>query len=109
MAAATFVENLYEAVAGSPQAKVAGIGYLILFLTVIATIAYRNITAKEEEPEKKMNALEITIVVLFLIVAYGLSVYSINCMVMGKCLIWAWINSVVVIVFTLLVVIASLF
>lgn len=44
---------------------------------------------------------------LLMLIPIGLSIYSINCMMVGKCIIWSWVNSIVIAAWVLLFLIAA--
>ena len=89
-------DSFVKALFASPQAKAATVGYLLLLAAVISSVVTQN---KKEKEGMKLSDVEILILVLLIAIGYVLSIFSINCMVVGKCDIWAWINSIVVIVF----------
>jgi hypothetical protein len=103
--------NFFDVIASTPQGKAATAGYLILFVTVIGSIMYQNTRLSEAE---KLTGLEVFLIVLMLLIAYVLAIYSINCMVVGQaagvgCGVWAWVNAGVVLVFAIAVVVSALF
>ena len=48
------------------------------------------------------------LLVIILLIPIALSVYSINCMVVGGCHIWAWVQGIIVAFWVLLFIIASI-
>jgi len=48
------------------------------------------------------------LLLLILLIPIGLSIYSVNCMYVGKCYVWSWVNAVVLAVWVLLFVLAVL-
>ena len=48
------------------------------------------------------------LLVLVLLIPIALSVYSINCMVVGGCHIWAWVQGIAIAFWVLLFIIASI-
>jgi len=49
-----------------------------------------------------------TLLLLILLVPIALSVYSVNCMYVGKCYVWSWVNAIVLAAWVLLFVLAVL-
>jgi len=47
------------------------------------------------------------LLLLILLIPILLSIYSVNCMYVGKCYIWSWINSIAIAVWVLLFVLAA--
>jgi hypothetical protein len=47
------------------------------------------------------------LVLLLMLIPIALSVYSINCMVVGKCMVWSWVNSLFIALWVLLFLIAT--
>ncbi len=48
------------------------------------------------------------LLLLILLIPIALSVYSINCMYVGKCYVWSWVNGVVLAIWVLMFVLAVL-
>lgn len=96
----TFVSNVFS----SPQAQVATAGYCVLFIAVVS-----GIVMQARKDGDKMSVVQPILSILLVIVAYLLGIYTINCMVTGKCMIWAWVNSLIVILFAGLILLAILF
>jgi hypothetical protein len=95
MAFESFIASLFS----SPQAKAATVGYLLLLASVIASIVTAN--KAEKNGAAKLSEVEIAIMVLLIVIGYILSIFSINCMVVGNCDVWAWVNSIIVFVFAI--------
>lgn len=103
--------NFFDIIASTTQGKVATVGYVVLFIAVIGSIMYQNSRSNEAE---KLTTLEVVLIVVMLMVAYVLAIYSINCMVVGQaagvgCGVWAWVNAAIVLIFAVAVVLSALF
>lgn len=48
------------------------------------------------------------LLLLIMLIPIILSVYSVNCMMVGKCVIWSWVNAVVIAIWVLLFVLAAI-
>ena len=92
-------DSIVQSLFSSPQAKAATVGYLLLLAAVISSVVTQN--KDEKQSALKLSDVEILILVLLVVIGYVLSIFSINCMVVGKCEIWAWVNSVIVVVFAI--------
>lgn len=86
----------------SKPAVLATVSYIILAFVVMLPLGLND-------KEKKSYSLgkRVTIVLLMLI-PIALSIYSINCMMVGKCVVWSWVQSIAIALWVLLFVIASL-
>ena len=96
---------------GTPQGRVASIGYALLLTVLILSIIHNN---TKQEPQYKLSGAEIFVIFLLLAAAYTISIYSISCMVLGAgagvgCGIWAWANSIVVVIFAIAILLSALF
>lgn len=96
----TFIANVFS----SPQAQVATVGYGVLLVAVAA-----GIVMQARKDGDKVSIVQPILSILLVIIAYLLGIYSINCMVTGKCMIWAWVNSLIVILFAALILLAIMF
>lgn len=47
------------------------------------------------------------IILILMIIPFALSIYSINCMIVGKCFVWSWVQSTTIALWTLLFILAS--
>ena len=100
----------FDVIVGTPQGKVATIGYAVLFLTIIVSV----IIQQRKPGATKVSVPEVFVMFVLLVIAYLLSIFSINCMVVGastfsSCGLWAWANSVLVIVVAVAVLLSALF
>lgn len=96
----TFLSNVFS----SPQAQVATVGYCVLLVAVVS-----GIIMQAQKDGDKVSIAQPILSILLVIVAYILGIYTINCMVTGKCMVWAWVNSLIVVLFAALIVLAILF
>lgn len=112
----SFGEIIERVVIGTSQGKLATAGYGILFVSVLIATLYNN--QKHQPPSKtsskKLSVWELLLIFVLLALSYVLSIYSINCMVLGNdagigCGAWAWVNAVVVLVFALAIVLTAFF
>lgn len=74
-----------------PQAKIAFIGYVLLTIAMLVRVI--------QDPKSSMSFIPN---ILFFMVMYVIAIYMINCTVVGKCNLYAWIVSYVVVVLGIL-------
>lgn len=92
---------------GTTQAQVATVGYAVIYICTLLSLVWRSHSSNDAR--KKLTGWEIAVVMLFLLLAYLLSIYSIACLTIGSCNVWAWINSVVVLILAALVFLSTFF
>ena len=82
--------------------KLSLLGYLILLLSIF--IPYQD-TKKKMLPYKLEKRVQIFFLMLLPI---SISLYTINCMVIGKCELWAWYNSFIIFIWSSIVFLIGL-
>jgi hypothetical protein len=86
----------------SKPAYIAAVAYLILVIVILFTPASYAIEGTEtEKPQSFSNKL---VSIILLLIPIALSIYSMNCFVVGGCVVWSWINAVSVLLWVLLLV-----
>ena len=85
-------------------ALLAMISYVILSFVILLPL---NNTSDVGQAVKDTFWARVLLVIILLI-PIALSVYSINCMVVGGCHIWAWVQGIIVAFWVLLFIIASI-
>ena len=108
-----------RALVGTPQGKVATVGYSILLLTIIIVIVLVNRAAKKDaaasgggkEKPPGISGWQIALSLSLTILGYALSIWGINCMVLGKpggigCGVLAWLYSIIIVIVALVTVAA---
>ena len=83
----------------SRPAFLAAISYIIMAFTIILPF---NIG--DQVPYSFGYRFLLLLIVLIPIL---LSIYSVNCMYVGKCYVWSWVNGVVIAVWVMLFVLAA--
>jgi succinate dehydrogenase hydrophobic anchor subunit len=92
----------------STQAKVAIVGYILL------SIAFFVPVKTPEEKEIKYNLSERVLSFIVMLIPIAISVYTINCMVVGvsdggiPCNVLAWLNSLSVFVWSFIILLGTL-
>jgi len=90
-------------------AVIAFVAYIILALVVILPFEFPVTDERTGQVTiVKYNLGERIIVLLLLAIPIALSVYSINCMMAGNCLIWSYIVSIISVFWVVLFIISAL-
>lgn len=77
-------------------ALIAFVGYIILAFVVILPFKYPVVDeATGQEVVVHYNFSHRLIVLMVMAIPIALSVYSINCMMVGECVVWSYIVSIV--------------
>ena len=80
---------------------IAGIAYLIMVIVILLPLKIGEYDSKYEKDGKFDLGYRI-ILLIILLIPICLSLYSINCMVKGKCLVWSYVNSVAICLWVIL-------
>lgn len=87
---------------------IAGIAYLVMAFIILSPV---NIGKDYDPMMQETGRYDIGYRVLLLVILaipIFLSLYSINCMVRGRCVVWSYVNSVAICIWVLLFFVASL-
>ena len=87
----------------STPAVIAAIAYAIICFIVLLPIQPKN---KEEQVNTNFGVR--LLMVILLLIPFALSVYSINCMMVGNCVIWSYIQAIMIALWVLLVIVMAL-
>lgn len=87
---------------------IAGIAYLILAIVILMPFQIGEYD-KSYESGKKFDFGYRVLLLLILAIPIGLSLYTINCMVAGRCVTWSYINAVIICIWVILFVTASVY
>ena len=88
----------------SKPALLAAISYLVLAFVVVLPfnqVSDKGVVSKPPSFRKRC------MIVILMVIPICLSVYSINCMVVGKCMVWSWFQSIAIAVWIILFLTAS--
>jgi hypothetical protein len=89
-------------------AVVALVGYAILAFIVLLPVKMNTWDDQRNEfVAQKYNFLQRLLLVLLLLFPFLLSVYSVNCMVVGDCMAWSWIVAIVTILWAAVVAVTT--
>jgi hypothetical protein len=87
----------------SKPAMLAAVAYLVMAFIILIPIDGQC----KADDKSCYNFPKRILIVLLMLIPIGLSVYSLNCMVIGKCVVWSWINSIFIALWVLLFLIAT--
>lgn len=109
MAASKSLSGLMKKINLSTPAYIALIAYLILSITVLLPMDYPYYDdEKKQYHVVKYRFAERFLMVIMMAIPIALSVYSINCMMVGKCTILSYIVSLITVFWIALFVITAL-
>jgi hypothetical protein len=89
----------------SKPALLAAVAYLVLAFAILLPLDNRKSCDPAADPTCYNFGRRFLTLILMLI-PIGLSIYSINCMTVGKCTVWSWVNSVLIALWVLLFLVA---
>jgi hypothetical protein len=84
-------------------AMLAAVSYLVMAFIILLPI---NGPCDRNDPNC-YNLSKRLLVLLLMVIPIGLSIYSINCMVAGNCVVWSWVNSIFIAAWVLLFLLAT--
>ena len=90
-------------------AYIAAVAYIVLVLTILLPFefpAYDEVTG--EEYIVKYDLGQRIIALLLMTIPIVLSIYTINCMMAGNCLVWSYVVSIVTVVWVAIFIITAL-
>ena len=95
-------------------AVIAAIAYVLLGLMVLLpfntswTVVQGESTSGDPVVVQQQQSFAYRLMLLLvMLIPIGLSIYSINCMMVGKCVVWSYIQAIVIAVWVLLFVTAT--
>ena len=90
-------------------AIVALVGYAILIFIVLLPFDMYVYDEKSGQYVKQRYSFGYrAIIALLLLFPFLLSIYSVNCMVVGDCILWSWVVALLTLLWAVLIVVASL-
>jgi hypothetical protein len=89
-------------------AVVALVGYAILVFVVLLPVdMYTYDDQKKGYAKQRYSLPHRLLVVLLLLFPFLLSVYSVNCMMIGNCVAWSWIVAVITVLWAAVIAITT--
>lgn len=85
-------------------AYTAAVAYLVLIIIIL--LSPSSTLMQDTESNKSQTFSSKILSVILLLVPIALSIYSINCFVVGGCVVWSWIHAISVLLWVLLLVLA---
>ena len=86
----------------SKQMKLTLLGYVILLISIFIPYQDTNKKLLSYNLEKRIQTF------ILMLIPISVSLYSINCMVIGKCELWAWYNSFIIFIWSSIVFLIGL-
>lgn len=87
------------------QAAVAAVGYILVAIALFIPVKPAD---EKKATEYEYRMADRFVVLLVMLIPMALSVYTIDCMVEGQCQPWAWVNSVMVFVWSVVIFVVSI-
>lgn len=95
----------------SKPAVIAAISYLVLAFMILLPFNYNTITIDDENNNspviQQQPFMYRLMMLIVLLVPILISIYSINCMVVGKCLLWSYINAIAIALWVIMLITVS--
>lgn len=88
-------------------AVIAAIAYVIMAFVVMLPFGNIYVFDPTAPPPKQTFWYKVLILVIMLI-PIALSIYSINCMMVGRCYIWSYVQAIIIAIWVVLFVTATL-
>lgn len=93
----------------SYPAVVALVGYLLIVLLILLPInMYSYDTSKQKYVKTEYNFGARLVLAILLLLPFLLSVYSVNCMMVGRCTLWSWVVAILTLVWAIVLVVSSM-
>lgn len=86
---------------------IAAIAYVVMACVILSPLNIGDYDKKMQDGGRYDLGYRLMLL-LILAIPIALSLYSINCMVRGRCLVWSYVNSVAVCLWVILFLVASL-
>jgi len=108
MAKATKMITVFDGLKITTPAAVALVAYLVMVALVMLPFdMYAYDETKQRYVKFQYSFAQRLLLVVLLIFPFLLSVYSVNCMMVGGCSIWSWIVALATILWSVIVVIMT--
>lgn len=93
----------------SKPAYISAIAYLVVIIMILLPFNIKNSLDVDNETEISSSYVftQRVFLVILMAIPFALSVYSINCFVVGKCFVWSYLHSILVVVWVLLFVLGT--
>ena len=81
----------------SDQAQLALLGYVVVAVALF--LPRRDLPPHRRQP----TLMDKVSVLIAMLIPMALSIYTVNCLVAGRCYIWSWINAGIVVLWSFLI------
>ena len=88
---------------------IAAVAYLVMAGVILSPLNIGSEYDPKMQDTGRYNFGYRLLLLLILSIPIALSLYSINCMMRGRCVMWSYVNSVAICVWVLLFLVASLY
>lgn len=95
------------AVVLTKPAFISAVAYFVLAFVVLLPLNIGDLDPNYPKAQQ-YNFWNRLLIVLVMLIPIALSLYSINCMMVGKCVVWSYVNSIFICIWVLLFVTAAL-
>ena len=85
-------------------AMLAAVAYIIMAFVILIPLDNKRCDALNDPSCFNFGKRILTL--LLMLIPIALSIYSINCMMVGNCVLWSWVNSVFIALWVLLFIVA---
>lgn len=93
----------------SAPAYIAAIAYVIMVLTILLPFEFPSVDeVTGEEYIVKYDLGQRLIALLLMTIPIALSIYTINCMVTGNCMLWSYVVAIVTVIWVAIFVITAM-
>jgi hypothetical protein len=90
----------------SRPAIIASVAYLVLAFMIL--LPFRSYSTNQTEPSNDQTFGYRVLVLMVMLIPIALSVYSINCMMVGKCVVWSYVQAITIAIWVILFIVATL-
>jgi protein-S-isoprenylcysteine O-methyltransferase Ste14 len=92
----------------TPPAIVALVGYAILvFIVLLPVDMYTYDDSSKGYTKQRYSLPQRLLLVLLLLLPFVLSIYSVNCMMVGNCVTWSWIVAVITVIWAAVIAVTT--
>ena len=89
-------------------AIIASIAYMIMAFMILLPFPVKSTPLDDDRRPSRYHFGYRLLVLVIMLIPIGLSIYSINCMMMGRCVVWSYVQAVAIALWVMLFVIATL-
>jgi hypothetical protein len=92
----------------TPPAIVTLVGYAILVFIVLLPVDMYVYNDRTGEYSKQRYSFSYRLIVaLLLLIPFLLSIYTVNCMMVGNCKVWSWVVALITLVWSILITVTT--